>query len=106
MPKNPANLHRTSSTGSAATAPPREVWSVSRLNLEVRALIDSGLGHVWIEGEISNFIEIPIAKMKLTQNEFLPMVKEAFQLENGPIGGIYSSPSNIEIGPEDILFAG
>jgi len=55
MPKNPANLHRTSSTGSAATAPPREVWSVSRLNLEVRALIDSGLGHVWIEGEISNF---------------------------------------------------
>ena len=34
------------------------------------------------------------------------MVKEAFQLENGPIGGIYSSPSNIEIGPEDILYAG
>ena len=58
------------------------------------------------EGEISNFIEIPITKMKLTQNEFLPMAKEAFQLENGPIGGIYSSPSNIEIGPEDILYAG
>lgn len=33
----------------------RDIWSVSRLNLEVRALLDSNFGHVWIEGEISNF---------------------------------------------------
>ena len=33
----------------------RDIWTVSRLNLEVRALLESGFGHVWIEGEISNF---------------------------------------------------
>jgi exodeoxyribonuclease VII large subunit len=37
--------------GSAAN---RLVWSVSRLNLEVRALLESNLGQVWVEGEISN----------------------------------------------------
>lgn len=34
--------------------PERDVWTVSRLNREVRLLIESGLPAVWIEGEISN----------------------------------------------------
>src|SRR5579864_449984 len=35
--------------------PLREVYSVSRLNREVRGLLERGLGVVWIEGELSNF---------------------------------------------------
>ncbi|MBP6777983.1 MAG: exodeoxyribonuclease VII large subunit, partial [Piscinibacter sp.] len=33
----------------------REVYSVSRLNREVRSLLEQRFGAVWIEGEISNF---------------------------------------------------
>jgi exodeoxyribonuclease VII large subunit len=34
--------------------PAREVFSISRLNREARALLERGLGSVWLEGEISN----------------------------------------------------
>jgi exodeoxyribonuclease VII large subunit len=34
--------------------PPREIFTVSRLNREARALLEGGLGSVWLEGEISN----------------------------------------------------
>ncbi len=33
----------------------RDVYSVSRLNREVRALLERGFGMIWLEGEISNF---------------------------------------------------
>jgi exodeoxyribonuclease VII large subunit len=36
-------------------APARDVYSVSRLNREVRVLLERGLGVVWVEGELSNF---------------------------------------------------
>jgi exodeoxyribonuclease VII large subunit len=36
-------------------APARDVYSVSRLNRAVRALLERGLGVVWVEGELSNF---------------------------------------------------
>jgi exodeoxyribonuclease VII large subunit len=39
----------------ALSAPARDVYSVSRLNREVRMLLERGLGVVWIEGELSNF---------------------------------------------------
>ncbi len=35
-------------------APLREILTVSRLNREARALLERGLGSVWLEGEISN----------------------------------------------------
>jgi exodeoxyribonuclease VII large subunit len=39
----------------AAEVPPaREVFTISRLNREARALLERGLGAVWLEGEISN----------------------------------------------------
>ena len=38
----------------AAAPPSREVFSISRLNREARALLERGLGSVWLEGEISN----------------------------------------------------
>jgi exodeoxyribonuclease VII large subunit len=37
-----------------AEMPQREVYTVSRLNLETRGLLEAHLGMVWIEGEISN----------------------------------------------------
>jgi len=35
--------------------PERDVYSVSRLNREVRLLLERGLGTLWLEAEISNF---------------------------------------------------
>ncbi len=35
--------------------PERDVYSVSRLNREVRALLERGFGSLWLEAEISNF---------------------------------------------------
>ena len=32
----------------------RNVYTVTRLNREVRVLIERGLGVVWVEGELSN----------------------------------------------------
>ena len=37
--------------------PLRDVYSVSRLNREVRALLERGLGVLWVEGELSNFTQ-------------------------------------------------
>lgn len=34
--------------------PAREVFTISRLNREARALLERGLGSVWLEGEVSN----------------------------------------------------
>ncbi|MDR2215808.1 MAG: exodeoxyribonuclease VII large subunit [Nevskiaceae bacterium] len=36
-------------------APERDVYTVTRLNREVRMLLDSGLPALWLEGELSNF---------------------------------------------------
>jgi exodeoxyribonuclease VII large subunit len=43
MPANPSN-----------NAPLRDIYSVSRLNSEVRAVLDSSFPLLWVEGEISN----------------------------------------------------
>jgi exodeoxyribonuclease VII large subunit len=36
------------------TAPERDIYSVSRLNLEVRQLLEQGFPRLWLEGELSN----------------------------------------------------
>ena len=41
--------------GAAAPPAARNVYSVSRLNREVRLLLERGLGVIWVEGELSNF---------------------------------------------------
>ena len=38
----------------AGTQPERNVYTVSRLNREVRILIERGLGVIWVQGELSN----------------------------------------------------
>jgi exodeoxyribonuclease VII large subunit len=45
-------------TSPAGTEPERNVYTVSRLNREVRVLIERGLGVIWVEGELSN-LSIP-----------------------------------------------
>lgn len=42
-------------TKPARPAGERDIYSVSRLNKEVRLLLESGLPLLWLEGEISNF---------------------------------------------------
>jgi exodeoxyribonuclease VII large subunit len=37
------------------TPPERDIYTVSRLNREVRVLLERGFGTLWIEAEISNF---------------------------------------------------
>ncbi|MFI4869536.1 MAG: exodeoxyribonuclease VII large subunit [Steroidobacterales bacterium] len=37
-----------------ASAPTRAIYSVSKLNREVRLLLESGIGQIWVQGEISN----------------------------------------------------
>ena len=44
-----------SSSVQAGAETGRNVFSVSRLNREVRMLLERGLGVVWVEGELSNF---------------------------------------------------
>jgi exodeoxyribonuclease VII large subunit len=38
-----------------AATPRRDVYTVSRLNREVRSVLERGLGVIWVEGELSNF---------------------------------------------------
>jgi exodeoxyribonuclease VII large subunit len=38
----------------SATVPTHAIYSVSKLNREVRLLLESGVGQIWVQGEISN----------------------------------------------------
>ena len=40
--------------GATLKAPERDIYSVSRLNREVRVLLERGFGSLWLEGEVSN----------------------------------------------------
>jgi exodeoxyribonuclease VII large subunit len=42
-------------TTTSPARPERDVYSVSRLNREVRVLLERGFGSLWLEAEISNF---------------------------------------------------
>ncbi len=49
-----ATMHDPRLDESANSLPPREIFTVSRLNREARMLLERGLGSVWLEAEISN----------------------------------------------------
>jgi exodeoxyribonuclease VII large subunit len=42
-------------SATSSARPDRDVYSVSRLNREVRVLLERGFGSLWLEAEISNF---------------------------------------------------
>jgi exodeoxyribonuclease VII large subunit len=46
---------QTADSASLPARPDRDIYSVSRLNREVRVLLERGFGSVWLEAEISNF---------------------------------------------------
>jgi exodeoxyribonuclease VII large subunit len=45
----------TAPISASYARPERDVYTVSRLNREVRLLLERGLGTIWLEAEISNF---------------------------------------------------
>jgi exodeoxyribonuclease VII large subunit len=45
----------TAESTSLPARPDRDIYSVSRLNREVRVLLERGFGSLWLEAEISNF---------------------------------------------------
>jgi exodeoxyribonuclease VII large subunit len=45
----------TAEKSSLPLRPERDIYSVSRLNREVRVLLERGFGSLWLEAEISNF---------------------------------------------------
>jgi hypothetical protein len=56
---SPFGQRRAAAAASAdvalsATAPTHAIYSVSKLNREVRMLLESGVGQVWVQGEVSN----------------------------------------------------
>ena len=46
---------QTAENPSLPARPDRDIYSVSRLNREVRVLLERGFGSLWLEAEISNF---------------------------------------------------
>ncbi len=51
-PSYDAGMHASNEPGPGQ---PRDIYSVSRLNREVRVLLERGFGTLWLEAEISNF---------------------------------------------------
>jgi exodeoxyribonuclease VII large subunit len=68
-------------------APGRSVYTVSRLNQEVRALLERGLGVVWVEGELSNFTQPSSGHWYFSMKDRGAQVRCAmFRLKNTVLG--------------------
>lgn len=69
------------------TAPGRSVYTVSRLNKEVRTLLERGLGVVWVEGELSNFSQPSSGHWYFSLKDRDAQVRCAmFRLKNAALG--------------------
>jgi exodeoxyribonuclease VII large subunit len=67
--------------------PGRSVYSVSRLNNEVRVLLERGLGVVWVEGELSNFSQPTSGHWYFSLKDRTSQVRCAmFRLKNSALG--------------------
>ena len=68
-------------------APGRSVYTVSRLNQEVRVLLERGLGVVWVEGELSNFTQPSSGHWYFSLKDRASQVRCAmFRLKNTVLG--------------------
>ena len=68
-------------------APGRSVYTVSRLNKEVRTLLERGLGVVWVEGELSNFSQPSSGHWYFSLKDRDAQVRCAmFRLKNAALG--------------------
>ncbi|MFM1886963.1 MAG: hypothetical protein RL026_2120 [Pseudomonadota bacterium] len=67
--------------------PQRDVYSVSRLNREVRLLLEAGLPPLWVEGEISNFSAPASGHWYFTLKDRDAQIRCAmFRARNGGVG--------------------
>jgi exodeoxyribonuclease VII large subunit len=65
----------------------RNVFTVSRLNREVRVLLERGLGVVWVEGELSNFSQPSSGHWYFSLKDRDAQVRCAmFRLKNATLG--------------------
>ncbi|HEX3844831.1 MAG TPA: exodeoxyribonuclease VII large subunit [Steroidobacteraceae bacterium] len=80
----PASL----SPGSEPETPPgRSLYTVSRLNKEVRMALERGLGVVWVEGELSNFSQPSSGHWYFSLKDRASQVRCAmFRLKNAALG--------------------
>ena len=68
-------------------APGRSVYTVSRLNKEVRTLLERGLGVLWVEGELSNFSQPSSGHWYFSLKDRDAQVRCAmFRLKNAALG--------------------
>jgi exodeoxyribonuclease VII large subunit len=68
-------------------APGRSVYTVSRLNKEVRTLLERGLGVIWVEGELSNFSQPSSGHWYFSLKDREAQVRCAmFRLKNAALG--------------------
>jgi exodeoxyribonuclease VII large subunit len=69
------------------SAPGRSIYTVSRLNKEVRALLERGLGVLWVEGELSNFSQPSSGHWYFSLKDRESQVRCAmFRLKNASLG--------------------
>jgi exodeoxyribonuclease VII large subunit len=67
--------------------PLRDVYSVTRLNREVRVLLERGLGVLWVEGELSNFSQPPSGHWYFTLKDRDAQLRCAmYRLKNQLVG--------------------
>jgi len=82
----PASLFPGTGTAPEAGSG-RTVYSVSRLNNEVRVLLERGLGVVWVEGELSNFSQPSSGHWYFSLKDRDSQVRCAmFRLKNSALG--------------------
>ena len=68
-------------------APARDVYSVTRLNREVRVLLERGLGVLWVEGELSNLSQPASGHWYFTLKDRDAQLRCAmFRLKNSLLG--------------------
>jgi len=68
-------------------APGRSIYTVARLNKEVRILLERGLGVVWVEGELSNFSQPSSGHWYFSLKDREAQVRCAmFRLKNAALG--------------------
>ena len=74
--------------GTEPDAPPgRNVYTVSRLNKEVRILLERGLGVLWVEGELSNFSQPSSGHWYFSLKDRASQVRCAmFRVKNAALG--------------------
>jgi exodeoxyribonuclease VII large subunit len=78
---------RMSSSVQAGAETGRNVFTVARLNREVRMLLERGLGVVWVEGELSNFSQPSSGHWYFSLKDRDAQVRCAmFRLKNSALG--------------------